>query len=187
MNCKAILAVTALVGLSACQTTGNAGWTDWEGIPRAEAKLAWENPESVDLMARKVPYNGNYQELWTWQSGAVFVALAGHAYYYRESVGPQNFGEIMAGWKRFESSGESFPASRVREGKNQYGSFYYATIESDVGDECWGFVQDMPTKFAAGYRMTDKPSGQIFGYDCSNALLDEKELLRIARSYTVQN
>ncbi|OUS12069.1 hypothetical protein A9Q97_06580 [Rhodospirillales bacterium 47_12_T64] len=179
------LSLISLSALAGCQTAGDY-WSDWEGIPYQEAVLKWEPSQPTDLYARKLSYNGAYQEHWTWDSGTVFVETAGHAYHFRKEPSPEKFGEFMGFWNAFENTGQNIKASQVTEIRNKFGKFFYADIKNDSNEDCWAFLQAMPGSTPAGYVDTGKPGGYITGYDCGSERTSKVELLQFANNFSYQ-
>ncbi|WP_419903579.1 hypothetical protein [Kiloniella sp.] len=175
------LSIISLLVLAGCQTTNN-GWSDWEGIPYDEALLDWESAKPTDLYARKVSYNGDYQEQWDWDKGQIFISKAGHARYSRIDINPHEFGDLMADWKIFETSGSLVKAAEIKETRNKYGKFYYAGLKTNDGEDCLGFMQALKEFTPAGYEDNGKPDGYLMGYDCGNSRYTVSELLEFANS-----
>ncbi|WP_162938162.1 hypothetical protein [Kiloniella sp. EL199] len=179
------LSGVSLLVLAACQTTGNKEyWSDWESIPHHEAMLEWEPSKPTELFARKLSYNGAYQEHWEWKNGSLFVETAGHAYHFREETSPQKFGTFMEGWNAFKESGKKISASDVRTVRNKYGKFYYADVKNDANQECWTFLQSIPEKTVAGFIETGKPSGYLSGYECGANRPSENEIMDFSKSFS---
>ncbi|WP_269423753.1 hypothetical protein [Kiloniella laminariae] len=148
-------------------------WSDWEGIPYHEALLQWDAPAHSDLLARKISYNGSYQEQWSWPTGGIFLAKAGHGYYYREVPGPREFGEVMSDWRMFETSAIAIKEDEVEEIENKYGKFLFVDVKNDEGEDCWLFLQG-------------DSRGLFSGYECGATRKNREELLQFAQNYRVK-
>ncbi|MEH6629870.1 MAG: hypothetical protein V7776_03540 [Halopseudomonas aestusnigri] len=175
------LAIISVLALGGCQTTNNS-WSDWEGIPYKEALLEWQPVKQTDLYARKISYNGDYQEQWDWDKGQIFISKAGHARYSHAEINPKKFGEQMTGWKIFETSGAQMTAVEIKETRNKYGKFYYADLKTDDGEDCIGFMQALKEFAPAGYEDNGKPDGFLMGYDCGAHRYTATEILEFSNN-----
>ncbi|WP_421782994.1 hypothetical protein [Kiloniella litopenaei] len=176
-----LFSTASLLVLSACQTTNN-GWTDWEGIPKNEAILDWNQTKDASLYARKVTHSGTYQEEWVWDEGSMLITKAGHARHYRIKIDEKEFGKLMSDWHDFEKSAPKLNPSEVNVLTNQYGKFYYAELMNDKSAECITFMQAVRAATPAGYRNVPHPTGLFMGYDCGDGRFSISQIADFANT-----
>ncbi|MFD2204482.1 hypothetical protein [Kiloniella antarctica] len=177
------LSIIFVFALSGCQTTNN-GWTDWEGIPKEEAILDWNQTKQTSLYARKVTHSGTYQEEWVWEDGSLFLTKAGHARHYRMKVDAKEFGNHLSDWNVFKESASGISAKMVQTTTNKYGKFYYAEVKNDKKEDCMAFMQSVRAATLAGYNHNSNPTGILIGYDCGEARYTKSEVQQFANSIT---